>query len=53
MTPTVSAEDRVVALDDLRETHARLRLLDDGHVKPLAEGKQLRRPRVLPHHRHG
>ena len=37
MTPTVSAEDRVVALDDLRETHARLRLLDDGSVRGMRE----------------
>jgi len=35
--PLPSPEDRVVEIADLRETHARLRLLDDGSVRGMRE----------------
>lgn len=37
MPPIPSPEDRVVKIADLRETHARLRLLDDGSVRGMRE----------------
>lgn len=37
MTPPVSAEDRVIATGDLQETHAKLRVLDEGSVRGMRE----------------
>ncbi len=37
VTPTVSAEDRAVEIAELRESHARLRVLDEGSVRGMRE----------------
>jgi ParB-like chromosome segregation protein Spo0J len=37
VAPTVSAEDRVVAIGELQETHAKLRVLDERSVREMRE----------------